>query len=244
MSTRRLLIDAGNTRLKWAVVENGAWTARGNADYGDLSALSRVLTAPAECYIASVTRAQHEDQLGAVLASSAIVPMWLKAESRMLGVSNGYSNPRHLGVDRWMSLIAARQRTQAPALVVSAGTAMTVDALSTAGAFMGGLIAPGFAMMQQALQQGTARISSVAGTWRAFPRSTEDAALSGIIAALCGAIHMQHARLAALAGCMPVCFLTGGDAEKLLPHLEVPAEYVPALVLEGIDCVARRGEAE
>jgi type III pantothenate kinase len=64
---------------------------------------------------------------------------------------------------------------------------------------------------------------------------------SGIVAALCGAIERQHARLAKAAGVTPRCLLTGGDAEMLLPHLNRPAERVPALVLEGMDCVARGG---
>ncbi|HWR77515.1 MAG TPA: type III pantothenate kinase, partial [Thiobacillus sp.] len=62
---------------------------------------------------------------------------------------------------------------------------------------------------------------------------------SGIVAALCGAIQLQHARLAEAAGTAPHCLLTGGDAGGLLPHLAVPAEHVPALVLEGMDCVTR-----
>jgi type III pantothenate kinase len=243
MNTGRLLLDAGNTRLKWAVVENGVWRAHGSADYADLSALSQMLTATTECYIASVTRSQHESQINTLLAPFAITPKWLRAAARFSDVRNTYRNPQQLGVDRWMGLIAARQRTQAPALVVSAGTAMTVDALSADGEFLGGLIVPGLAMMQQALQQGTAQVSEVAGIWQAFPRNTADAVQSGVVAALCGAIRLQQARLATLAGCEPDCILTGGDAEKLLPHLGMPTEYVPALVLEGIDCVARKDEA-
>lgn len=244
MNARRLLLDAGNTRLKWAMVENDVWRAQGSADYADLSALSQVLSTTTECYIASVTRSSHENLISVMLAPFAIVPVRLKAEARFSDMRNAYAEPQQLGVDRWMSLIAARRRTHAPSLVVSAGTAMTVDALSADGTFLGGLIVPGFAMMQQALQQGAAQVSDVAGTRQTFPRNTADAVWSGIVAALCGAIQLQKARLAALAGCEPACFLTGGDAEKLLPHLATPAEYVPALVLEGMDCVARRHKAE
>ena len=75
--------------------------------------------------------------------------------------------------------------------------------------------------------------------WLAFPRTTVDAVRSGIVAALCGTIAQQHARLAETEGTTPRCLLTGGDAEAVLSHLKVPAEHVPVLVLEGIDCVAR-----
>ena len=143
-----------------------------------------------------------------------------------------------------MGLLAARQRTQEPTLVVSVGTAMTVDALSADGVFLGGLIVPGVSLMRQALRQGTAGVAEVTGTWQAFPRTTADGVESGIVAALCGAIRSQHARLAETAGQVPRCLMTGGDAERLLPHLALSVEHVPALVLEGVDCVAREDKAE
>jgi type III pantothenate kinase len=242
MSAQRLLLDAGNTRLKWAVLEAGLWRQQGSAAYSDLSALSQVMEQGASCYIASVARVEHEKQLTALLAPLAITPKWLVAATRFSDVRNTYTNPKELGVDRWMGLIAARERTRTAALVVSVGTAMTVDAMSASGVFMGGVIVPGFAMMQQALQQGTARVAEVAGTWQAFPLNTADAVESGILAALCGAIQLQYMRLAETAGEKPHCILTGGAAEKVLPHLTLPVEYVPTLVLEGIDRVANEDE--
>jgi type III pantothenate kinase len=244
MSMRRLLLDAGNTRLKWAVVENGRWCEQGCADYSDLSDVSQRLAVGIDCYIASVAREQHENQIGMLLAPFSITPRWLTAEVQFLDLKNSYANPRQLGVDRWMGLIAARQRSQAPTLVVSAGTAMTVDALSTDGVFLGGLIVPGLALMQQALRQGTARVAGGDGTWQAFPRTTADAVQSGIVTALCGAIQSQHARLTEIVGCVPRCLLTGGDADKLVPHLAPSVEHAPALVLEGMERVAKEDEAE
>lgn len=239
MSGRRLLLDAGNSRLKWAVVEDGHWHATGLGDYSDWSALTTQLKADTRCFIAGVASPEHERQLAALLDAAGLTTAWLRAEARFGDVKNTYSNPQQLGVDRWMGLIAARQRTDEAVLVVSVGTAMTVDALSADGTFLGGVIVPGVHLMQQALRQGTARIDEVAGAWQAFPTATADAVQSGIVAALCGAIAQQHARLAEVAGMAPRCLLTGGDAEKVLSHLRIPAEHVPALVLEGIDCVAR-----
>jgi len=239
MSGRRVLLDAGNTRLKWAVVENGHWHATGLSDYADWSALKAELQADTACFIASVADAAHEREIAAFMETMGLVPSWLSAEARFGGVENTYSNPRQLGVDRWMGLIAARQRTDEAALVVSVGTAMTVDALSAEGVFLGGVIVPGVQLMRQALRHGTARIDEVAGAWQAFPRATADAVHSGIVAALCGAIALQHARLAEVAGMAPRCLLTGGDAGEILPYLGMPGEHVPALGLEGIDGVAR-----
>jgi type III pantothenate kinase len=98
-------------------------------------------------------------------------------------------------------------------------------------------------MMQQSLQLGTAHVAAIEGAWQAFPQTTADAVHSGIVAAMCGAIHMQHARLAKQSDTMPHCLVTGGDAAMLLPHLDLPVEHVPFLVLEGIDRVVKEGRA-
>lgn len=239
MKQRRILLDAGNSSVKWAVVEHGRWNASGRSDYADWSALEAQLTADAECFIASVASAEHETKIASRLDAAGISPIWLASEPGFDDVKNTYLNPRQLGVDRWMGLIAARQRTREAVLVVSVGTAMTVDALSADGQFLGGVIVPGVRLMRQALLEGTARVEVAAGDWQAFPRTTSDAVQSGIVAALCGAVALQHERLAEIAGGTPGCLLTGGDAEKVLSHLRVRAEHVPALVLEGIDRVAR-----
>lgn len=238
MNRRRMLIDAGNSRLKWALVEDGQWHAQGSTDYNDCTALKTHLALAGDCFVASVAGAAREQKLAALIKAAGVAPTWLTAGAAFDEVKNSYRNPEQLGVDRWMGLIAARKRSHAATLVVSAGTAMTVDALSAEGVFLGGLIVPGARLMQQALLQGTARVDAAAGQWQAFPRSTADAVQSGIVAALCGAISQQYARLAEVSTGAPHCLLTGGDAEMLLPHMAVRAEHVPSLVLEGIGCVA------
>jgi len=241
MNRRRVLMDAGNSSLKWVVVEDGQWRVQGRCDYADWDALKAELTVGTECFVASVTSPEHEQQLVALLETAAIGSTWLTAQVSFANLSNTYLNPSQLGVDRWMALIAARQRTLEPVLVVSVGTAMTVDALTAEGVFLGGVIVPGVSLMRQSLQQGTAGVGDVSGNWQAFPNTTADAVQSGIVAALCGAIEQQHMRLAEAAKVTPYCLLTGGDAGMVMPHLSIPAEHVPALVLEGIHSVAREG---
>lgn len=236
--SRQLLLDAGNSSVKWALVEAGAWLAQGRCAYADLSALHAQLAPGTVCFVASVARGADADGLGGVLTAAGCRVNWLKAEARRGDLVNGYDVPGQLGVDRWMGLVAARCRTREAVLVVSAGTAMTVDALSADGTFLGGLIVPGMGLMRQALAQGTAGVSVEDGRYETFPRATAEAVHSGIVAALCGAVRTQHARLAAAAGSMPRCLVTGGDAARLLPFLDLPAEPVPALVLEGIAQVA------
>lgn len=239
MTSRRLLIDAGNTSLKWAVVEAGLWRDQGRDRYVDWSGLKAQMKAGSECFVASVADPVRERQLAALLDQAGMRSTWLTAEPGFGEITNTYQNPGQLGVDRWMGLIGARHRTRAPVLVVSVGTAMTVDALLADGTFPGGVIVPGPALMRRSLEQGTARVNGSGGTRRTFPQNTADGVESGIIAALCGAIEHQYGRLAERARLAPQCLLTGGDAELLLPHLPFRADVVPMLVLEGMDCVAK-----
>lgn len=243
MTARRILLDAGNSSVKWAAVEDGRWDAQGRCDYDDLAALAPQLTTASMCYVASVANSAREHAIATLLDEAGTAATWLKAEASFGGVRNHYRDPGQLGVDRWMGLVAARSRTTQAALVVSVGTAMTVDALSASGDFLGGIIVPGMALMRQSLDRGTARVAVGDGGWRPFPLCTADAVESGIVAALCGAIEQQYARLVTLAAATPACLVTGGDAAPILPRLEVAAEYVAALVLEGIDRVATGGDA-
>ncbi|MEW6120876.1 MAG: type III pantothenate kinase [Pseudomonadota bacterium] len=240
MSMPRLLLDAGNTRLKWAVVVDGTWQTHGAADY---TALPEAVPLPMHAYVASVTHPENEERLRAWCGKLGIPVRWLGVEAAFGDLRNRYDHPEQLGVDRWMALIAIRQRTRGAALIVSAGTAVTIDALAADGDFLGGMIVPGCALMRTALKQGTARIEDIDGEVRDFPRKTADAVESGILAALAGAVRTQYARLGACASVRPRCFLTGGDAAYLLPHLAIAAEHVPNLVLEGIDCVAGKEAA-
>jgi len=243
MSVSRLLVDAGNTRVKWVLVTDNHWTDQGDADYADLSPLTQKAPARVKCAIASVAGSARNTELSRLLLDWDITPVWLESEARFLDLKNLYSTPSQLGVDRWMSLIAARQRHAGASLVVSLGTAMTIDALSAEGEFLGGVIIPGYRLMQRSLQEGTAQVGFENGLWQAFPRNTADAVESGIVAAMCGAVQLQHARLAEKCRCIPLILLTGGDAGMLMPYLDLPAELVPCLVLEGIDQVIRKGWA-
>lgn len=239
----RLLLDAGNTRLKWAWLEGGQWREHGVVDYDALERLTPRLCGELDCVIASVAGAERDAQIGAWLMSAGVVPRWLDASHKTAALDSLYA-PGQLGVDRLLALIAARQRSACPALVVSAGTAVTIDALDNSGVFLGGLIVPGLRLMRQALANGTARVGEGAGYWQAFPKTTADAVQSGAVDALCGAIEAQYARLRATTGSAPHCLLTGGDADALRVHLQLQVEPVPLLVLEGIEYASREGTSE
>ncbi len=151
------------------------------------------------------------------------------------GVSNGYRVPEQLGVDRWCALIGAWALEQRACLVVTAGTATTVDSLDASGRFLGGLILPGVDLMKGALAKGTAGLPWAQGQHVPFPNATDDAITTGCLEAQAGAIERAFARLPG-AEC---CLLSGGAAPLLEPLLRLPVRPVHDLVLEGLRRLAQ-----
>lgn len=244
MTPSLLLLDAGNTRLKWARVRDGRWEERGVSGYDDLGELIRTAgrTGPGgQCWIASVAGAARKHLIEQSLLETGLALHWLQSQAAQCGVISHYDAPQQLGVDRWMALLAARNREQNACLVVSAGTALTVDALTADGQFLGGIIVPGIALTEQALQQGTALVGQTDGQIRTLPCNTADAVRTGAVLAMSGAISLMYARLSSLSVVPPRCLLTGGDAGLLIPLLQFDAACVPDLVLEGVLLAATAG---
>ena len=151
------------------------------------------------------------------------------------GVTNTYRDPAALGADRFVALIGARARVRRPALVVDAGTAMTVDALAADGRFLGGMIVPGYRLMIEALARGTVELPRADGRYAEFARQTDDAIVSGALNALAGAVERALRALREQAGEEPSLLLTGGDLSRLAPLLAVRSPMLaPQLVLEGL----------
>lgn len=260
MSERVLLLDAGNTRLKWAVVDCGrikadtaglskseAWLSQGAATYdalGDLTKQWRQYGDLTACYGVSVAGEAARSRVEELINELALGVQRLHASASACGVLNTYQPPQSLGADRWAALIAVRQRTTANALVVSAGTALTIDALDARGHFVGGMILPGLHGMRYALAHTTAQLGIQHGRFQEFPNTTADAVESGVISACSGAIASMYARLEKKSATSPRIFLTGGDATILRSHLPADTTEVPALVLEGVYWLAREAHAQ
>ncbi|MEY4909948.1 MAG: hypothetical protein RL260_3666, partial [Pseudomonadota bacterium] len=203
-----LVIDIGNTRLKWglyAAPRPGAELLAHGASF--LETIDRLaddewsqLPVPARmlgCAVAGLAvRRRAEEQLDLW----DLEPRWVVSQPAACGVTNGYEHPARLGSDRWVAMIGARARVLAsgpprPALVVMVGTAVTVDALDADGRFLGGLILPGFGLMLKAMESGTAGLKVPTGEVREFPTNTSDALMSGGTYGIAGAIERMHRHL-------------------------------------------------
>jgi type III pantothenate kinase len=242
MSTApKLLIDIGNTRLKWALLDAGdAFGDCGVAVHGgdpaatlpDLAPLQ-----PSEVWIAHVTGAEHGERLrGAVRERYGREPHYARSAASWHGLQNVYAEPERLGVDRWLVLIAAWSQKRGACCVVDAGTALTVDALDAEGRHLGGIIAAGIDTQQRALL-GNTRFGTRRHSHRyhgGLGGDTESCVAQGAMMACLGAID----RACATAGDGARRLITGGDAALLLPHLGEAWEHRPHLVLEGLRALA------
>src|SRR6267154_1430320 len=147
-----LAVDCGNSRLKWGLHENGDWRQTGTMPVSELARLEKTWKrfAPADqVIVANVAGWSVRKRLETLFARRSMVPTWVKAKRRECGVTNGYGRPDRLGADRWAALIGAWSILRGPCLVVTAGTATTVDILRGDGRFVGGAIIPGLELMKR-----------------------------------------------------------------------------------------------
>ena len=253
-----LVVDIGNTRLKWGVYDQPRPQAKLLAhgavvleDIDDLWASSwqgvkQRPTAMLGCVVAGdAIKRRVEEQLVRVWG---LVPNWLSATSCAGGVTNGYEYPHRLGADRWAAIIGARLRSledakvhgqaPAPVLAVMVGTAVTVDAVDADGRFLGGLILPGFGLMYRALESGTAGLKVPTGEVREFPRNTSDALMSGGTDAIAGAIERSMRRLRQTTQREPMLIMSGGAVSRLAQVEELKGVVAENLIFDGLLALA------
>ena len=224
---RFLLLDGGNSQLKWAWVENGTFSEVGRAPYRDLTQLGEEWLQFADedvkivgCAVCgSVKKAMVEEQLTRPVE-------WLSSMPQALGIRNHYRRPEEHGSDRWFNALGSRRFTQNACVVVSCGTAVTTDALTEDNHYLGGTIMPGFHLMKEAMALKTANLNRPIGKVYPFPTTTPNAIASGMMDAVCGALMMMHGRLKdKTGGGKPVdIIITGGGAVRVVQAL--PESFV------------------
>jgi type III pantothenate kinase len=247
-----LLLDLGNTRLKWGVCDcagdaspaaaHGAMPLEAIETLAD-SVRAQVEVLPRVAVGCAVAGAVATMRVEAQLARLGLRCHWMHSMPQQCGVRNGYTTPSMLGADRWASLIGARRRhSHRAVLIISVGTAVTIDCLAADGRFLGGVILPGFGLMLRALEMGTAGLKVPEGELREFPNNTSDGLMTGGALAIAGAARQMHERLARLQQQEPAVLLTGGAAPKLELALGLPHQSVEHLVFEGLlGIAAERG---
>ena len=239
-----LLIDIGNSRVKWA------WAKQGRIEPGQAFATRASqeefprhwadAPPPAQVLVSNVAGAAVEAELKAYTEQHwHLAPQLVRSTALACGVRNGYTCPEKLGVDRWVALIGAHHAAPGPCCVADCGTAITFDAIDADGIHQGGLIAPGLTMMREALARGTQGLPLVdSNSQSRLGLDTAAAIAAGTRLAAAGLIELGLNETAQRLGSQPRLLLTGGDAPRVATELRIPYELRPDLVLEGLRVIA------
>lgn len=238
-----LLVDMGNTRIKWRVSEHRNLVAQGAIATGGYfslleAGLNQYRAGIQQVFVASVLSQELEDSfLSWCSGFLNLQVQFVRSQAFEGGVHNGYENPSSLGVDRWLALVSSFNRVKKACVVASFGTAATVDLVASSGAHLGGYIVPGIGLMVGSLNRGTRSISVdvMAKSLHLSPgRNTHAAVHGAVAAALTGVVNNALAQLRHLEQSDNVTLLiSGGDGEKILPLLP-GAQFIPDLVLDGL----------
>ncbi len=242
-----LLIDIGNSRLKWALHENTDLREGQPVSYDpnitkQLFSRWQNISQPGCVAIANVNDSLILNQVQIVVSQLWPGIKIFKPQSLAegYGVRNGYQTPEKLGVDRWLALVAARNYYPFSVCIVDCGTAITIDLLNQDGRHLGGLITPGLSLMKKALAQGTAELEFFDHEYPAkLADNTEAAIYTGALFSIAGLI--EHVMLKKPGFQL---ILTGGDAKKIARQLTIEAMVKSDLVLSGLALVSSHSSEE
>lgn len=234
-----LLIDIGNSRLKWAVEHDGLIGGVMAMDYRQPDFSDRLrqcwlgIAPPKKIAIAAVSARAVSS---AVLELSetlwpGIETLIPQSSSQAFGVSSAYDHPEKLGVDRWLAMIGAHRHYAGALCVADCGTAITFDALQADGRHLGGLIAPGLTLMKKTLASNTADLSFTAEFHQMqLANETNTAIANGVLLAAVGLIERAMQTFSR----EYQLILTGGDAEIVAAALSIASTIDKELVLKGL----------
>jgi len=236
-----LQLDVGNSSAKWRLLETGQVAARGEYLAGDESSRQLLLNCADQLdqiWISSVAAPAAESELAALLVEQwGVEPWFARTEASTGSLSNSYIEPARMGVDRWLVMLAGRERVPGRVCVVDAGSALTIDIVNVRGQHEGGYIIPGPLLMERALLLDTDRVRFEDEVEYALSpgSSTAQAVRHGIALAQAGAVALalDHG------GGEPMRLLfCGGGGEALMQLLNRGGSYVPDLVFEGLEVMA------
>lgn len=244
-----LLIDIGNTRIKWARLDGGTIGPQSAVVHANWTAddfVQQILSSGARAervVIGNVGGKRMGDLAQAALGQTwNIQPRFVHSPAAGAGLRNAYPEPAKLGVDRWLCLLGARAIEPRPLCVVSVGTAMTIDGLDAGGQHLGGVIVPGPDLMVSSLLKNTSDIAQRAATGQTrdalFADNTLGAIQQGSVQALAALVDRAQDTLEKQLGERPVLLLTGGACARIQSAIRSPGTEIPDLVLRGLAVVA------
>jgi len=246
---KQWLIDLGNSRIKCAPLD-----ARGRR--GEVFAIDHehadplhllvqhvgAVTDGDQAWIASVAAVDRTDALVEALRRAGLAVHCIETQARCGKLRIAYAEPWRLGVDRFLAMLAASERDDGPWLVLSAGSALTVDLLGADGVHHGGMIAPMPADMRAALARRFTQLDLPPGKAMDFADNSADAIASGARAALLGLVERALHKGRVLLGVEPTLLLSGGGVDALSGVNAARSILLASLVLDGMALYVRTVE--
>ena len=250
-----LAVDVGNT-----VTRLGLFDDKGLAGDWKLTTPVHLTADEAWLRLVDILRTMGVQALGGAILG-CVVPtlsdVWREALARACdtrplvvgpglrtGVRMRYDDPSEIGADRVADVVAARESYCAPVVVVDLGTTTNFEVVDEAGAFAGGIIAPGVALGARSLAQAAARlpIIELKAPRRVIGRNTRAAMQSGVVLGEVARIDGLLDGIVAELGCPAPVILTGGDAARIAPLLRHEATVDTDLTLRGLALLWQRNQ--
>lgn len=236
----KLLVDLGNSRIKWARMEGGRLKPGRYAERREplevlLDELWSAIELPSAVMISSVASSAVDASIERWIVDHwGFRPDWFRSRPETLGLLNGYRDSEQLGSDRWAALIGARSLLAGPVAVIDCGTAVTLDVLDGDNRHLGGLILPGLELAQRSLLTGTASIREAGASFTGLlGRSTAQCVVNGTSLGLVGALERCMGDVEESVN--GVAWLaTGGSWPQLSSRIRKTVRYDPDLVLKGL----------
>ena len=237
-----LLLDAGNSRFKWAELRNDKLSALRSESYDAEDKAQAVIQAwqnvkPKRILAVSVLGDRFKWTLSKWALSHFDIDIeFVETQKASHGVQIAYVDPQRLGVDRFVALVGARHYVHTASVIIDCGTAVTLDAITSQGQHLGGLIFPGLQTMRNSLVAKTAAIrkSDQPKDLPLFAKDTVEGVSSGTLRAAAAAIDQLGVSMAAELDGPVTRILCGGDASELMPWLTQEYRHDPMLVLKGL----------
>ncbi len=236
-----LMVDMGNSTIKWACLEDEYLSLQQRILYQNdtLDQAWNTLDVPSDVWISNVAGPQKADVLSQWIKSHwGLQATFVETSDYACGVKNAYEIPKQLGVDRWLALIGAHQLENGSLCVVDCGTAITLDVLFANGHHQGGLIMPGLTSMHQALLKNTYALDKtlykpneqtfLAHNTQTGIRLGTQYAVIGLLEYVINTCEKKQLKL----------IVTGGSIPAFESLLHIPYRYIPELVLQGLKAVA------
>ncbi len=242
----KLLLDLGNTRCKYALLDDSDQMEYGAKDYGPFGKLYTVKSLcdkdnVKKVIICSVLSEKMNAEIIEVLVNKDGHDVYsLSAEKNSFGIQLAYENPITMGADRLAALVAAKNKYSGNSCVVDCGTAITIDALDADGVHKGGVIFPGAKVMQNGLLNSTNIESGYDDVkFNIFANTTEEAIYTGCVSAVGGGIEFVVNKMIEEYEKFNQIIFTGGGAEQMRQLLNLQIEIDKTLVLDGLGIVAK-----